>query len=355
MPESRDDGVIRAAGALVWRPGAAGPEIALIHRPRYDDWSYPKGKCERGEHVLATAIREVTEETGLRVILGRPLTPSVYRVGGRVKRVSYWAARYLESVGFVPGHEVDQVTWLPAAQARERLSYQRDVDLLDEFLSGPAKSVPFILTRHVSAGRKRAAGPDDLARPLDPRGVADAKLLAGLLTSYGSCRVISSAAERCVATVRPYAAAVGVPVEIEPAFTVTPAARPEVDLAEAGSRRKAKAAKMAKPAAGRDGAAAQEPVPGLPAWPGGTPGSSREPGEPEIGLQAARRVGDLAASGVPTVICAHRENLPWLTDAAFAALGAAAPSLRPLRKGAFLVVQSAGGVFVSSEQHDLAS
>ena len=85
---ARGYGVIRAAGGVVWRPGQAGPDIALVHRPRYDDWSYPKGKCQRGEHVLAAAIREVTEETGLRVVLGRRLTSSVYQTAAGVKRVS---------------------------------------------------------------------------------------------------------------------------------------------------------------------------------------------------------------------------------------------------------------------------
>ena len=136
MPSGRDDDVVRAAGAIVWRPGARGPDVALVHRPRYDDWSYPKGKCERGEHVLLGAVREVEEETGLRIVLGRPLRPLVYRAGGRPKRVSYWVARSTGSVGFVPGSEVDEVAWLPASAARERLSYRRDVQLLDEFLAG---------------------------------------------------------------------------------------------------------------------------------------------------------------------------------------------------------------------------
>ncbi|HEX9035144.1 MAG TPA: NUDIX domain-containing protein, partial [Streptosporangiaceae bacterium] len=192
MPDSAGDGVIRAAGAVVWRPGTLGPEIALVHRPRYDDWSYPKGKCRRDEHVLTAAIREVTEETGLRVILGRPLSASVYQANGKPKRVRYWAARCVESVGFTPNHEVDQVTWFPADAARSRLTYPRDVTLLDEFRSGPARSVPFIVLRHATAGRKSARGsadPRDLARPLDAKGKADAELLAGLLASFGQCRV----------------------------------------------------------------------------------------------------------------------------------------------------------------------
>ncbi len=308
MADSGSDSVIRAAGALVWRPGSRGPEIALIHRPTYDDWTYPKGKSLRDEHILATAIREVQEETGLRVVLGRPLTPSTYRVNGGLKRVSYWSAHCAESQPFEPNGEVDLVAWLPAAQARARLTYERDVALLDELRSAPVRTVPLILLRHAPAGRK-AAGPraaavaGDLARPLDGRGTAEAKLLAGLLPAYGQCRVVSSPAERCVATVRPYAAAAGVPVEVEAAFTV--------------------------------------------------PSTAESAADDLLGL-AGRRAAALAASGAPTLACAHRENLPVLIDAACAALGARPPPPRPLRKSAFLVLQSAGGVLVSTERHELA-
>jgi len=260
--------------------------------------------------VLAAAVREVTEETGLRVVFGRPLRPSVYETGGRTKRVRYWVARCAGSAGFVPGHEVDQIAWLATSAARERLSYQRDVALLDEFRSGPAASVPFILLRHAAAGRKSSAGSWDIARPLDSRGVADAKLLAGLLACYGPCRVISSAAERCIATVRPYASAVGVPVEVEPAFSVS----------AAGSAASSAAAKAAE----RDRAA-----------------------------RAAERATELAASGAPTLICVHRENLPAIIAAAYQTLRAPAAEIPTLRKGAFLVLHSADGALVSSERHDL--
>jgi 8-oxo-dGTP diphosphatase len=84
---------IPAAGAVLWRPGEQGPEVALVHRPRYDDWSFPKGKCLPGEHVLITAVREVTEETGIGVILGRRLRTVRYLSDGRPKQVDYWAAR----------------------------------------------------------------------------------------------------------------------------------------------------------------------------------------------------------------------------------------------------------------------
>jgi 8-oxo-(d)GTP phosphatase len=306
MAEGAEALLTRAAGAVVWRHGHAGPEIVLVHRPRYDDWSYPKGKCERGEHVIRTAIREVREEAGLGIVLGRALTPSVYPTSSGTKHVSYWAARHVQSFGFVSTSEVDDVLWLPAATAHQRLTYERDVALLGEFRSGPASTVPLILLRHAAAGSKAVVADDDaaaaaadLARPLEANGEADAKVLAGLLASYGECQVISSAAERCIETVRPYAETIGAPIQVERAFTVTPRPLPDARLAE-----------------------------------------------------GAERVTSLATSGVPTLICAHRENLPWLVDAAFKALGAGPPPAEPLRKGEFWVLQSAPGELVSAERHD---
>jgi 8-oxo-dGTP diphosphatase len=304
MPNGRDTDLVRAAGAVVWRPGTRGAEIALVHRPRYDDWSYPKGKCERDEHVLLAAVREVEEETGLRIVLGRQLSPVLYRSGGRPKRVDYWIARCVGSAGFVPGNEVDEVAWLPVAQARKRLSYERDLVLLEEFSAGPVRTSPVILLRHATAGRKRAAPGTDLERPLDAQGISDAKQLVGLLGCFAPVRVVSSPAERCVATVRPFAAAAGIAVELEPAFA-------------AGSV---------------------------------LPGISADQGK-EL---SANRAASLAGSGIASVACAHRENLPRMLEAACAALGASPPRAAALPKGGFWVLQSAGGKLVGAEQHWLA-
>src|SRR5260370_27637017 len=152
MTEGHQGEPIRAAGAVVSRAGASGTQVVLVHRPRYDDWSFPKGKSAPGEHVLLTATREVAEETGLRIVLGRPLTPSEYEVGGRPKRVSFWAARCVASLGFVPGHEVDPVALMDLPPGPERLSYQRDKKLFDEFVSGPPTTIPVIRLRHAAAG-----------------------------------------------------------------------------------------------------------------------------------------------------------------------------------------------------------
>jgi 8-oxo-dGTP diphosphatase len=194
-----DGGEVRAAGAVLWRRSGRGIEVALIHRPRYDDWSFPKGKSKPGEHVLQTAVREVTEETGLQPVLGRPLPTAHYESAGRPKRVDYWAARPAPggTGSFRPNDETDDLKWLPVPEARARLSYQRDVDMLDAFADGPADTVPFTFLRHASAGSKDDWPGDDLDRPLDPGGAAEAGRVAPLLSCFGSRRVITSAAERC--------------------------------------------------------------------------------------------------------------------------------------------------------------
>ena len=113
---------VLAAGAVLWRPGsdAAVPEIAIVHRPRYDDWSLPKGKVDPGETEPVTAVREVAEETGYRSHLGRRLAAVSYPVEQSIKKVRYWAAR---TVGgeFSPNSEVDELKWLPVAEAMKEL------------------------------------------------------------------------------------------------------------------------------------------------------------------------------------------------------------------------------------------
>jgi 8-oxo-(d)GTP phosphatase len=300
MADAAIDGEIRAAGAVLWRPSGRDREVALIHRPKYDDWSFPKGKLEAGEHRLLAAVREVAEETGVHAILGRPLPTSHYDRNGRAKRVDYWAGRPAPDgqPPFQANHETDRLEWLPVPDARDRLSYSRDAAILDDFAAGPASTVPLTFLRHASAGARHDWAGDDLHRPLDAEGTAESELLARLLSCFGPARVISSAAERCVATVRPYATATGAKVEIEPAFTV--------GRAEAGP------------------------------------------------AQAAARVTDIVQAGQPAVICAHRENLPPMLTAACTALGAPAPDDGPLGKASFWVLHTAGGRLAAAEWHDAA-
>ncbi|MEU5611950.1 NUDIX hydrolase [Streptomyces sparsogenes] len=134
--------VIRAAGCVLWRRSDRDgrPEIALVHRPRYDDWSHPKGKLKRGEDALRGAVREVGEETGVRCVPGPELPTVRYPVKGRPKEVRYWAAEAVPGHsdhpdrGFVPNDEVDRLVWLPPEEARERLTHAHDRALVDAFL-----------------------------------------------------------------------------------------------------------------------------------------------------------------------------------------------------------------------------
>ncbi|MDR8409917.1 NUDIX hydrolase [Nonomuraea sp. 3-1Str] len=206
------DDPLRAAGAVVWRGDAAAPEVALIHRPRYDDWTYPKGKLKAGEHPVAAALREVREETGLRVALGRALPPVHYPYKDRLKRVDYWTARVVGDDGFAPGDEVDELRWLPAEEARALLTHAWDADLTDAFMAAPLTTTPLVLVRHGFAGSRREWDGDDTLRPLDADGVAQAATLAAVLPAYRPEEVVSSPSLRCVQTVEPY----GAPVRLEP-------------------------------------------------------------------------------------------------------------------------------------------
>jgi len=300
---------ILAAGAVVWRPAAHEPdgvEVLLVHRPKYDDWSLPKGKREPGEHVLLTVVREVHEETSVRPVLGPRLRTVEYLASGRPKQVDYWSALNVGDQA-AASHEIDAVAWLPWPRDRGRLSYPHDADVIASMR--PRKTVPLILVRHASAGQKGSWPGDDLLRPLDAEGALDAMLLADLLPCFApAARVISSAALRCVQTVRPYAAAFGGPVETEAALAV--------------------------------------------------PGSAGDIsfGRTDHADSLRRLIRDLVAAAQPAVVCLHRENLPLALAAACSALGAPSPEPEPglsLPKGAFYVVHAAAGELASLERYEL--
>ncbi|AQW51672.1 NUDIX hydrolase [Streptomyces violaceusniger] len=128
-----DTGTVLAAGCVLWRrsPHGGGLEIALVHRPRYDDWSHPKGKLKPGEDALHGAVREVVEETGMGCAPGAVLPTVHYMANGRPKEVRYWAAEAVDDEIFVPNREVDRLLWLPPDAARRRLSYDHDRTLID--------------------------------------------------------------------------------------------------------------------------------------------------------------------------------------------------------------------------------
>ncbi|HZP52460.1 NUDIX domain-containing protein [Actinocrinis sp.] len=200
---------VHAAGAVLWRQGPAGLEVALIHRPRYDDWSLPKGKVDHGEHTVLTAVREVFEETGRRVVLGRRLPSISYRVLGGTKRVRYWAGRALpesdEDAAFQPNHEVDQIDWLRPQAALDRLTRPLDATVLASFMRARVDTVPIVLLRHGTAEKRGPEYPDDQIRPLAAVGHWQSEILSSVLPCFGALQVITSPAVRCVDTVRPFA------------------------------------------------------------------------------------------------------------------------------------------------------
>ena len=219
MPPTR---VIEAAGGVLWRPalGGSGVEVALVHRPKYDDWSLPKGKLAAGEHPVLGALREVWEETGHVAVPGRPLGEIHYLKDGTPKRVRYWAMR-LDSGQFSPSDEVDQLMWLPPREGMRHLLPDRDRRILAEFGRDPDESWPCLVVRHGSAGERAAWPGDDWERPLDELGHAQAEALVAVLDAYAVHRVLSADVLRCLDTVGPFAVKRRVAVESEPLVSET--------------------------------------------------------------------------------------------------------------------------------------
>jgi len=211
--------LVRAAGAVCWRRCEAdgGLEVLLVHRPDYDDWSWPKGKLDDDEPLAAAGVREVAEETGLRVRLGLSLPTARYRVAAATdKHVAYWAAH-------VPGtdlpdpprpREVDLTRWFPARQAARRLTRRGDRQqlqaLLDADAEGVLDTVPLLVLRHGRAVSREGWAGDDEDRPLDAAGRRQAERLVPLLAAWGPERVVSSPWARCTGTVEPLARRAGV-------------------------------------------------------------------------------------------------------------------------------------------------
>jgi 8-oxo-dGTP pyrophosphatase MutT (NUDIX family)/phosphohistidine phosphatase SixA len=213
---------VLAAGGVLWRYDDDGAVlVAVVHRPRYDDWSLPKGKLDPGESFVAGAVREVREETGFSCVVGRALGESRYRVLDRgreaPKTVRWWALRATAGQ-FVPGEETDELRWLTVRSAAALVTAGRDDGVLEAFAAAPADTSTVLLVRHGSAGSRAAwTGPDD-ARPLDDRGRASAAALAAALPLWGPSSVLSAPPLRCVDTVRPTAQRLGTSVVLDPAL-----------------------------------------------------------------------------------------------------------------------------------------
>jgi 8-oxo-dGTP pyrophosphatase MutT (NUDIX family) len=278
---------VLAAGAVVFRPGK---RVLLVHRPRYDDWSFPKGKLDAGEHVLAAAVREVAEETGLHVRLGPPLSGQRYRVaGGRMKTVSYWTGRAVgddDVSRYRHNSEIDGVRWVPVGEALDLLTHEHDRDTLREARPLRRRTQALVVLRHGEARSRKAWRQDDRLRPLLQTGRQQAQRLVPLLAAYDATRIVSSSSTRCVETVGPYADTTGWKLELERGLS-------EED-ATASSVRSV--------------------------------------------------VEEVVAAGTSTVICTHRPVLP----AVFDALGVPDPKLEP---GGMLVAHLRQGAVTATERH----
>lgn len=278
---------IIAAGAVVMRDGA----VLLVHRPKYDDWSFPKGKLERGEHITACAVRELREETGLDVRLGRPLPDQHYPVGNRGKVVHYWIARVVGShhvSGYQPNAEIDDVRWVPFDKAERLLTYPHDRDTLAEARSLDTRTRALLVLRHGRARSRSRWHTDDRLRPLLKVGEEQAARLVPILAAYDVRRLVSSSSNRCVQTLVPYADATERHIETVNAL-------------------------------------------------------SEEDASPESVLEI---VDGLLEDGKRTVLCTHRPVLPDV----FFTLGLADPRLDP---GHLLVVHHRKGRVVATEAHSV--
>nr|WP_026425405.1 NUDIX hydrolase [Actinokineospora inagensis] len=293
---------MHAAGAVLWRVDERGRiVVALVHRPRYGDWSLPKGKLDGGESTHAAAVREVAEETGWAAVLGRHLGRVDYPVPAGDKRVDYFAARAVTGA-FTPNDEVDELRWLPVDEAGPVLTYPHDRVVLRQFTAAPPDTTTVLLVRHAHAGRKSLwTGPDD-QRPLSALGRRQTAALTALLPLFGPDRVHAVPKERCVATVAPLAGSLGVPVLAEPLLA---------ESAHSGHD------------AGHD--------------------SSRDSG-PDTGLDAAvTRLREIAAAGGTPVVCSQGGVIPGVVAEL---TGLAEPRAR---KGSVWVLSFAGSKVVAAD------
>ena len=204
---------VYAAGVVCWREADQDIEILLVHREQYDDWAFPKGKQDSGEFLQETAVREVEEEAGIKVRLGRKIDIIHYKVGkGEDKFVSYWASKVsskaMSKSKFKPNKEIADIEWLPSAKAMARLTYEHDRKVLAQVLAlhenHELETRALVLLRHAKATPRDQWHGEEAKRPLLPEGQKQAKRLVKLLDAYGPKRLVTSPWTRCKDTVKPY-------------------------------------------------------------------------------------------------------------------------------------------------------
>jgi len=212
--------MIRAAGALLWRETTERTiEIALIHRPKYDDWTLPKGKIEEGETALQCAYRELIEETGITASFTRQLGTVEYEESGQRKRVIFWAAQCaLDASQFIANEEVDQLEWLSPELALSKATHESDQEMIENFLSQSPRTDTLIILRHTKALERGDWDEEDSQRTLDELGFDQAQLLIKHLQPFAIEEIYTSDFTRCVQTVTPLAHSRGLSITQVPSL-----------------------------------------------------------------------------------------------------------------------------------------
>jgi 8-oxo-dGTP diphosphatase len=206
--------IIQAAGAIVWRNNKDKTEVVIIHRPKYDDWSFPKGKVEINESLIACAHREVLEETNIQTEFGAFLGDIEYLTPDGKKHVFFWAAKAINQNNFTPNSEVDQIKWVEVKKVKELLTLETDKKILAQFIKLDFDTKPFILLRHAKAITRDEWQGDDDDRPLDSTGQNQASRLLSIYQVYNLEQIHTSDAVRCYDTVNPIAKAFGINLEV---------------------------------------------------------------------------------------------------------------------------------------------
>jgi 8-oxo-dGTP diphosphatase len=206
---------IIAAGAVVWRQEKKEVQIALVHRPRYDDWSLPKGKQDGSESLISCAYRETLEETNLKVSFGPYIGDIEYFVADGLKKVHYWSARLADdSPEFHSNEEVDLLEWHSFESAIEKVTRDSDREIIEKFVNTPFDSYPLIMLRHAKALAREEWQSEDDDRPLEQLGQQQARRMLSLYQVYGLTQIHTSDAVRCHDTVEQMAHALDIPLTI---------------------------------------------------------------------------------------------------------------------------------------------
>jgi len=206
---------ILAAGAVLWRKSEKKKiEVLIIHRPKYDDWTFPKGKAEIGEPLIACAYREVLEETNIETAFGPYLGEVEYLTNDGKKKVSFWSAKVIKEKDFKPNTEVDQLKWVEVTKVKELLTLDTDRKILEQFLQIEPDTKPLILLRHAKAVTRDEWQGEDDDRPLDSYGQNQAKRLLAMYQVFNLEQIHSSDAVRCYDTVVAIAKGLNIKLEV---------------------------------------------------------------------------------------------------------------------------------------------